>query len=714
MHLTLRRLSAAVAALFLIATVAGTAAGAGPRYTGQLQWVHGDSLTLGRTVGDRLVLKTADGSYQLTFDGKGPRYLAGQRITVTGSRSGNRISVKSLAVAVDGTGSGGSTSTVVASTTKKVAVLLFNFQNDTRQPYTPSFAAGVVFTNANSVASYFAEESFGQYAVSGDVFGWFTIPYDNTGCSYGAWATAARSAASAAGATLSSYTNFVYAFPSAAGCGWSGLAYLPGTETWNNNSMTLRTNAHELSHNFGVHHASTISCSEAGTRVALSANQANCSLSEYGDPFTVMGAAATRHSHSEHEAQMTFVPTADRLDVTTAGTYTVGVQEQSSASPKVVRVARTGATNQYFYLEYRQPFGSYFDNFSSSDPAVLGVTIRVAADYSTRTQSWLVDTTPATTSYNDAPLATGRSFTDPLSHVTISTLAVSSTAATVSISFGSGGGDTQAPSTPSGLSATAAGMTSMSLAWSASSDNVAVAGYRVSRNGNQVASVSGTSWSDSGLTAGTTYSYSLVAYDAAGNVSGAATASGSTASDTTAPTAPTNLSGTGTSSSSIGLTWSASGDNVGVAGYRVSRNGTLVATLTATSWADTGLAASTTYSYSVVAYDAAGNSSAAATTSAATLAPVAPPTDTTAPSTPTLTATVNARNQTLLSWTPSTDNVAVKGYRVYRNGVLLVTTTRKSYTVKRLAGTYSYYVVAFDAAGNVSAPSNTATVTVQL
>src|SRR6266542_6316107 len=126
MHLTLRRLSAAVAALFLIATVAGTAAGAGTRYTGQLQWVHGDSLTLGRTVGERLVLKTADGSYQLTFDGKGPRYLAGQRITVTGSRSGNRISVESLAVAADGTGGTGSTSTVVASTTKKVAVLLFN------------------------------------------------------------------------------------------------------------------------------------------------------------------------------------------------------------------------------------------------------------------------------------------------------------------------------------------------------------------------------------------------------------------------------------------------------------------------------------------------------------------------------------------------------------------------------------------------------------
>lgn len=713
MDRTARRVSALLAGIVIAATVAGAAAGAAPRYTGQLVSMHGDAFSKGRSVANRLLLQTADHTYLLAFDGQGPQRLVGRSVTVTGTQSNGKITVGSIQLAAEG-GTGSTTtgtSTTVASTNKNVAVLLFNFQNDTRQPYTPAFASGVMFSNAASVANYFAEESFGQYAVSGSVFGWYTIPYDNTGCSYSTWATAARAAATAAGVALSSYTNFVYAFPSASGCGWSGLAYLPGTETWNNSSMSLRTNAHELSHNFGVHHASTISCTQSGVRVALSANMANCSLSEYGDPFTVMGAAATRQSHAEHKAQMTWVPTSERLDVTAGGTFTVGVEEQSSASPKVVRVARAGATNQYFYLDFRQPYGSYFDNFSSSDPAVTGVTIRVAADYSTRTQSWLVDTTPGTTSYGDAPLAVGRTFSDPLSGVTITTLSVSTTGATVSISLAGGGSgaDTQVPSAPTNLVATGTGSMTMALSWSAATDNVSVAGYRVSRNGSQVATTTGTSWNDAGLTPATTYTYSIVAYDAAGNVSAAATASGTTAADTQAPTAPGNLVAQAASSTSASLSWSAASDNVGVAGYHVLRDGTLVATLSGTAWTDGGLTAGASYQYAVEAYDAAGNLSGPATTSVTLSAG-----DTQAPTSPILTVTVNSRGQTRASWTVSTDNVKVAGYRVYKDGVLVATTTpkKRSWSPTRVSGTFTYYVVAFDAAGNVSQPSNSVTVTV--
>jgi chitodextrinase len=711
MHTTPRRLSAFLAGIIFAAALASSAAGVAPSYTGELVSMHGDAFSKGRSVANRLLLQTADHTYLLAFDGRGPQQLVGRRVTVRGSLSNGKITVGSVQLAAAG-GTGSTTtgtSTTVASTTKNVAVLLFNFQNDTRQPYTPAFASGVMFTNAASVANYFAEESFGQYAVSGAVFGWYTIPYDNTGCSYSTWATAARAAATAAGVTLGSYTNFVYAFPSASGCGWSGLAYLPGTETWNNNSMSLRTNAHELSHNFGVHHASTISCTESGVRVALSANQANCSLSEYGDPFTVMGAAQTRQSHAEHKAQMTWIPTGDRLDVTAAGTYTLGAEEQSSASPKVVRVARAGATNQYFYLDFRQPYGSYFDNFSSSDPAVTGVTIRVAADYSTRSQSWLVDTTPATTSYGDAPLAVGRTFSDPLSGVSITTVSVSTTGATVSISLGGGGtgADTQVPSAPTNLVASGTGTMTMGLSWTAATDNVGVAGYRVSRNGSQVATTTGTSWNDSGLTPATTYGYSVVAYDAAGNVSAAAVASGTTAADTQAPSAPTNLVAQAASATSASLSWSAASDNVGVAGYKVLRDGTQVATLSGTSWTDGGLTAGGSYQYAVEAYDAAGNVGGPAT-AAVTLSAG----DTVAPTSPILTVTVNSRRQTKASWTASTDNVKVAGYRVYQNGVLVATTTRRSWSPTRVSGTFTYYVVAFDAAGNVSLPSNSVTVTV--
>ncbi|HVT44084.1 MAG TPA: right-handed parallel beta-helix repeat-containing protein [Thermoanaerobaculia bacterium] len=89
-------------------------------------------------------------------------------------------------------------------------------------------------------------------------------------------------------------------------------------------------------------------------------------------------------------------------------------------------------------------------------------------------------------------------------------------------------------------------------------------------------------------------------------------------SDTQAPTAPAGLTATAVSSSAIDLSWSASSDNVGVSGYRIYRNSTHVATVGGTSHSDSSLAASTTYSYYVIAFDAAGNDSPASNTASAT------------------------------------------------------------------------------------------------
>jgi len=98
--------------------------------------------------------------------------------------------------------------------------------------------------------------------------------------------------------------------------------------------------------------------------------------------------------------------------------------------------------------------------------------------------------------------------------------------------------------------------------------------------------------------------------------------------DVLAPSVPANLAATAVSQSQINLSWTASTDNVGVAGYRVYRGGTLVgSTTTGTSYQDSGLAASTNYSYTVRAYDAAGNQSAdSVAANATTLAPPPVPT----------------------------------------------------------------------------------------
>src|SRR5205823_1351342 len=136
--------------------------------------------------------------------------------------------------------------------------------------------------------------------------------------------------------------------------------------------------------------------------------------------------------------------------------------------------------------------------------------------------------------------------------------------------------DTTAPTVPTALTATPVSSTQINLGWGASTDNVGVTGYRVERcvgagcaSFAQVATPSGTSSSDTGLTSNTTYRYRVRAADAAGNLSAYSnivSATTQAAPDTTAPTAPSGLGATVASTNRIDLVWTASTDNVGVTG----------------------------------------------------------------------------------------------------------------------------------------------------
>src|SRR6266853_1496928 len=173
-----------------------------------------------------------------------------------------------------------------------------------------------------------------------------------------------------------------------------------------------------------------------------------------------------------------------------------------------------------------------------------------------------VDTTPPSLPTGLTGAAAGLSAATTYSYTVAARDAagnISANSASVSITTASAA-DTTPPSTPTGLTAAAAGSTGANLSWSASTDNVGVTGYIVRRNGVQVATPATTSYADTGLSAATTYSYTVAARDAT-------------------------------------LSWVASTDNVGVTGYIVRRNGVQVATPATTSFADTGLSAATTYSY---------------------------------------------------------------------------------------------------------------------
>jgi chitodextrinase len=130
---------------------------------------------------------------------------------------------------------------------------------------------------------------------------------------------------------------------------------------------------------------------------------------------------------------------------------------------------------------------------------------------------------------------------------------------------------------------------------------------------------SGTTYTDSGLTPSTAYSYQVAAVDTSGHASAkSGTVSVTTDGDTTPPSVPTGLHTTLITSNNVALAWTASTDNVGVTGYAVFRNGTQVGTSSNTTYTDSGLTPSTTYQYTVKAYDAKNNQSAASSQVGAT------------------------------------------------------------------------------------------------
>jgi chitodextrinase len=184
--------------------------------------------------------------------------------------------------------------------------------------------------------------------------------------------------------------------------------------------------------------------------------------------------------------------------------------------------------------------------------------------------------------------------------------------------------DTAKPTAPGSPRVIGRSTTSIVLTWNAASDNIGVARYQVRRDGNPVATVAGLRYTDTGLAPGTSHSYAVVAIDATGNISDPSaqvTGLTLTAPDTTAPGAPGSPHVTGSTTTTIGLAWAASTDDIGVTGYLVYRNGTLVASPTTLAYTDPGLTPGTTYAYQVKAVDGAGNVSAAAPLSAATVAP---------------------------------------------------------------------------------------------
>ncbi|NHM07459.1 secretion protein [Flavobacterium sp. CYK-4] len=272
-----------------------------------------------------------------------------------------------------------------------------------------------------------------------------------------------------------------------------------------------------------------------------------------------------------------------------------------------------------------------------------------------------------------------------------------------------GTADTTAP-TPPTLAASNTTNNATLLSWSGATDNIAVASYVIYRNGVQIGTSTATTFTVTGLSASTNYSFTVKARDADGNLSVDSNSVSVTtlANDSTPPTAPV-LTNSLTGITSTFLSWTGATDNVGVVSYDVYRNGVFLVNRTTTTYLVTGLTAATAYTFFVRAKDAAGNvSSNSNVVNVTTQAP-----DVTPPSAPTLSASSTTSNSTVLSWSGATDNVAITAYDVYQGATLIGTTASTTYTVTGLSPltSYSFSVKARDEAGNVSVSSNVVSIT---
>ncbi len=270
-----------------------------------------------------------------------------------------------------------------------------------------------------------------------------------------------------------------------------------------------------------------------------------------------------------------------------------------------------------------------------------------------------------------------------------------------------------APTAPVILGSPQQTMASITLTWAAAYDSTYSStdlSYAVYRDGQLAGTVPAgtTSFTDTGLSPGTTYTYTVTASDPAGNTSQPSAAFTQPTQKCPPPPAPSGLAATAESGTTVSLSWNAviaPGAGCSVAGYLVKRGGVAIAAPSGTTYTD-GLAASgTKYTYQVLAV-ATGTVPGAAAAVTVTTPKVA---DTTHPSPATnLTATATSSSHAVVTWAPGSDpQSGVKHYVILRNGtrVATVPATSATFSDTRLSAhtRYSYKVVTVNGAGLTAA-----------
>jgi fibronectin type 3 domain-containing protein len=260
-------------------------------------------------------------------------------------------------------------------------------------------------------------------------------------------------------------------------------------------------------------------------------------------------------------------------------------------------------------------------------------------------------------------------------------------------------GDAIPPGSPYSLSLDVSS-DQITITWSEASSVNTIINYEVYRDGVLIAIVEETSYTDTDISPDTVYCYCVLTVDEHGTESKRSDEVCVT-TESGVPTMPADISATAASDSEIDVIWTASTDDVGLAGYYVYRDGSLINTAADASYTDTGLAPETNCCYQVSAYDDDGNESGKSTEACATTNADETPPDVPA----SLVANAISSSEIELTWEEPTDNVGVVGYNIYYDDSVFINSAADiSYSDTGLtnATSYCYQVTAYDAQGNES------------
>ena len=375
------------------------------------------------------VRKASGQRLALRFAGGGPNLLTGTSVRVNGIRVEQALAL----------GGGASVEVlglpVLPSTfgEHKVLVILLRLLDTPATTASPSVAAvqALLFgTTGLTVSNFFRENSYQQTWLTGTVVGPLLIPMTGASCNYSLIATLARQALTTVpGIVLGQYRHIVYSFPNS-GCGWWGLGSVGGApgEVWINGGMNAVVASHELGHNFGLYHSHALECGS----VAMGGS---CSSLDYGDVFDVMGGGnGPTHFNAVQKDLLGWLDygvSPPVTDVVASGSYTIDPLETPGTNPKALRIQT--ALGDWLYVEYRRPVG--FDSYISTNPNVMNGVLVHYFDGGPN-GVYLLDMTPATTSWSDPALPVGTTFQDVAGNVSITPTGVNATSAIVSVTVG--------------------------------------------------------------------------------------------------------------------------------------------------------------------------------------------------------------------------------------------------------------------------------------